>query len=81
MEGTEPELSCGAGVLVLADRCRSERLAAVRQLARASPEWACARRTLSDLCLFTGHLRPAGHEAAVYGFQGTVPVPGADPTH
>ena len=62
----------------LADARRHEKLEAVRARARRSDEWQRARRLLSTLCLFTGHLRPAAHEAAVtFGHQGPVPTPGS----
>ena len=62
----------------LADVRRHERLEAVRARAQRSDEWQRARRLLSTLCLFTGHLRPAAHEAAVtFGHQGPVPTPGS----
>ena len=50
----------------------------MRARARRSYEWQRARRLLSTLCLFTGHLRPADHEAVVtFGHQGPVPTPGS----
>ena len=62
----------------LADVRRHERLEATRARARRSDEWQRARRLLSTLCLFTGNLRPAAHEAAVtFGHQGPVPTPGS----
>ena len=62
----------------LADARRHEKLEAVRARARRSDEWQRARRLLSTLCLFTGHLRPAAHEAVVtFGHQGPVPTPGS----
>ena len=62
----------------LADPKRQAKLAAVRARARESDEWRRARRLLSTLCLFTGHLRPAAHEAAhAFGHQGPVPTPGS----
>ena len=62
MEGSSEE---ARPVRSLADARRHAKLEAVRARARRSEEWQRARRLLSTLCLFTGHLRPAAHEVGV----------------